>query len=117
MDMARAMEINPKLLDPKFKYSWVLDEKKAQVVFRGEDMGYETAKVSEHPQLKDDPRVGADGTFRLGDLVLMRCPKEKYEVREKDRMDRNKKRVAAIKEEFHAEGARLGVPTYEDPNP
>lgn len=110
--------------DKKFNYRWVLDDSKhgsKNLTKRQIVQGYKTVKVSDldGKKLAGDPRVALDGTIRVGDSILMKCPIDKYTQRRKEVNERNntKKVVRQIADEFHSEGARLGMQTFEDPTP
>ena len=119
-DTDKAMRIDPKLLDPKFKYTWVLDETKTMVGFRTD--GYSIVKgtdpdVSKLKEL-NDPRISSlDGNIRVGDSVLMRRPKEEADAEDKERREKQKNSVRAIRENFHAQAASLGVPSFDEDKP
>lgn len=117
-DMDLAMRIPADKLDPKYKYTWVMDETKTQTVFRMQ--GYEIVKTQDQDgqALKDDPRASqGDGKIRVGDAILMRVPKEVAEKRDQERRQKLAGRVPAIKEDFHSEVANLGIESFEDDKP
>ena len=110
--------------DPKFNYRWVLDDDKfgsknltkKQVV-----QGYKAVKVTDvdGKKLAGDPRIKLDGTIRVGDSVLMKCPIARYKERRREVTQRSdhKRVVRQIAANFHSEGASLGIQTFEDPTP
>jgi hypothetical protein len=110
--------------DPKYNYRWVLDDAKfgsKNLTKRQVVQGYQAVKVSDTDgkKLSSDPRVALDGTIRVGDSILMKCPIANYKKRRHEIAIRSdhKRVVRQIAEEFHSEGARLGLPTFEDPTP
>ncbi len=110
--------------DPKFNYRWVLDDAKfgsKNLTRRQVIQGYKVVKISDPDgkKLASDPRVALDGTIRVGDSILMKCPIADFKKRRREIAikSNHKNVVRQIAEEFHSEGARLGVPTFEDPTP
>jgi hypothetical protein len=53
-----------------------------------------------------------DGTFQLGDLILMEIDSDSYDYYLQDNIERSDALVRAAKEEFQAEAAKKGVPTF-----
>jgi len=110
--------------DPKFNYRWVLDDNKfgsKNLTKRQVVQHYKPVKVSDTDgkKLDKDPRIAADGTIRVGDSILMKCPIDEFNKRRKAvklRSD-HKRVVRQIAEDFHSEGASLGIATFEDPTP
>ncbi len=73
--------------------------------------GWET--VSDKKQIKT-LSGSLDSTHTIGDLVLARMPKEKYEkiMREKKELGDSRRKIT--KERFREEGRALGVKTFDD---
>lgn len=111
-DMDLALQISEKVKDKRFHYSWVLDERKSLTIAKMKD--YQAVLATDHEGLKDDPRKGVDGQIRVGDLVLMRCPRASYEARQKEQVARTRRAFSSIKEGFHAQAAALQIPSFED---
>jgi len=69
----------------------------------------------------DDPKMHRwsangrkeDGTFQLGDLILMDIDSDSYEFYLQDNIERSDALVRAAKEDFQAEAAKKGVPTFQ----
>lgn len=116
MDTDKATQVPKEWKDPKFEYTWVLDEVKTRTVYQLE--GYEavTATSKEGQKFKEagDPRIAQDGNIRVGDVLLMRFPVEKKRAREKEAMARQRGAIPSIKQGFHAEAAHLGIQSFED---
>lgn len=118
-DMDKAMHVPEDWKDPKYHYSWVTDDKKMQTEVKFDGYKHVKATDEDGKRFKDaeDPRVGIDGKIRIGDAILMKCPRSLVE----DRKSVHKKRydykamVRAVAEDFHSGAAALGVPSYEDP--
>lgn len=61
--------------------------------------------------------VKPDGSKVIGDLILMEMPIERWKMFERLRLERQKDAstiASRIAEEFHEEGRRAGVETFED---
>ena len=116
-DYDQAFRIPDNMRDANFVYRWVLDDPKVMTVRKMQ--GYAAVKVGDQDGqvFKEDPRLQADGTIRVGDDVLMRCPKAKYEERERERRQKNTRKLAAIKEDYHEATAGPGISTFEDNRP
>lgn len=80
---------------------------------RLEWMGYEV--VHDDPK---NPRVTAtglreDGTYVLGDVILMHIDKEIYEFLESENARRARELVEGAKSDFVTDAQKEGVPTFE----
>jgi hypothetical protein len=53
-----------------------------------------------------------DGTFQLGDLILMEIDSDSYDYYLQDNIERSDALVRAAKEDFRAEASKQGVPTF-----
>ena len=104
-------------------YAWVLDERKhgqssSMQQIMAQAKGYETVKVSDEDGKKfalGTLRQGADGLVRVGDLVLMSCPREEYEKRkaEQDLKSNPYRALQNKKEEFNEAAAEAGIKPLE----
>lgn len=56
-----------------------------------------------------------DGTFVIGDVILMSCPQEVYEFHMLDVEERSEAQISASVEQFKTTAAAAGVPTFEPP--
>lgn len=54
-----------------------------------------------------------DGTYKIGDVMLMACPDEVYEFLQLDVSERHEDLVRGVSETFKANAEELGVPTFE----
>jgi len=115
-DMDLALRIEESKKDPNKVYSWVRDDKLEY--HAAQARGYERVLVSqEGDRFKDDFRgKGVDGLVRVGDLVLMSCPRDMVEARNKERADRSNphKQLMNVKEGFKDAAAAAGIRTVED---
>lgn len=97
------------------RYAWVLDHKNMMSRMKGRN--YETVKLSDTDGIhfKGDHRAGVDGLVRVGDCILMSCPEEDVQKREKSNAKRSgKAAVRGVFEEFHEAAAGQGVRSFED---
>ncbi len=58
--------------------------------------GYTPEKATSGPGVRQD----SSGNRQAGDLVLMSCPEEEFQRREKERIEKEKRRVRATDEAF-----------------
>ena len=54
-----------------------------------------------------------DGTYIMGDVILMEIDKELYEYFKDENLERAENLIASAKEDFIGESAKQGVPTFE----
>ena len=78
-DISSALELDPRTTDPNMHYRWVRNDPLR--ITKARLKGYDIVKAS-----KDGPSpvvsVGdaADGTIRVGDVILMACSKAQHEL-------------------------------------
>jgi len=114
-DFDEILKLQQDKMDKRFEYRWCLDDKK-NMVKRNAD-GYVKVFLSEETKWKDDPRANTvDGLVRVGDLILMKCPKEKVAERRRARIAKADpgNAYAAVKEEFRQAATKAGVATVEE---
>lgn len=94
--------------DPNFVYRWLnthkqnLETKKAR--------GWEIVQDKNIKTLS-----GSDGsTHQIGDLILARMPREKYERMMEEKRRLGESRREGVRRRFREEGLRLGVKTFEE---
>ncbi len=94
--------------DPKFSYRWLnthkqnLETKKAR--------GWEVVNDPKIKTLSGTP----DSTHHIGDMVLARMPKERYDKMMKSKKETGDARRKRAKEEFREEGKVVGVPVFDE---
>jgi hypothetical protein len=119
-DMDDIMKIKEEAKQKGFHYSWVADhgDKDKTQMIKAQARGYVPVKVSdiEGEHFKGDVRVGVDGLMRVGDAILMKCPDERVESREKERQEQSNasRQAKLIKEEFNATCRASGVQPLEE---
>jgi hypothetical protein len=92
-DLGTLTELDPSTLDPGYVYRWV--HKLPLKVARAKAKGYELVKPSEEQILNvvgDSPEA-EDGTYTLGDVVLMRVKKLTESSTRRLRSFRRKRRL------------------------
>lgn len=116
-DTNQAMTIPKELMDPNYKYTWGAEEPRSRVEMQLD--GFVDVNVNDESGklMKGHPLVQADGKVRIGDAVLMRCKREDWEAKDKARVDKANDWVKKVREEYKAEGARLGVQAYTEDTP
>lgn len=116
-DTNQAMTIPKELMDPAYVYIWGAEEPRGRVEQQLD--GYEDVNINigTGDLLKGHPLVQADGKVRIGDAVLMRCKRERAEERLRTNALKASEWVKKVREEYKAEGARLGVQAYTEDTP
>lgn len=116
-DTNRAMQIPKELMDPNYVYTWGAEEPRSRVEMRLD--GYVDVNVNDETGklLKGHALEDKDGKIRLGDAVLMRVKREDWEKADKERVAKANDWVKKVREEYKAEGARLGIQAFEDSTP
>lgn len=122
-ELGTLLEIDPSLLDPKYTYRWV--HKSNLKIARQKARGYIIVNPAEEKILDaagESPEA-EDGTYTLGDVVLMKILKDEYRARrhaQKRKTDtrlkgpvRKFKRSAASKTD--RSGQRVEVITNKEP--
>lgn len=81
LELSSLVELDPSTLDPAYNYRWA--HKTPLKVARLRAKGYEIVKPEE-VEIKNavgDSPESEDGTYTVGDLVLMRCKKQIHRAR------------------------------------
>lgn len=76
-DISSALELDPKTTDPNMHYRWVRNDPLR--ITKARLKGYEVVKASKDgptPMVSVDD--AADGTIRVGDVILMACTKAQH---------------------------------------
>ncbi len=75
-------------------------------------LGFEYVRDDPKKPLWDANGRKEDGTFQLGDLILMHLDSDSYDYYLQDNIERSDALRRSAKEEFQAEAAKAGVPTF-----
>lgn len=104
-DLASVQTLDPNTKDPDRHYRWVRttarDDDGSISVRQKQLMGYEIEHIRPGgPMTIAKPDSTSDGSIRMGDLVLMSCPKALQQEREKENFHFNERRITASSETF-----------------
>lgn len=108
--------------DPNIHYFWADKNDDGELV-RLDFLEYFIVK---EPKAKEvlagtaTPKVRAaglreDGTYIIGDVILMGCPMEIYEFHMMDVEERSEAQIAASVEQFKSSAQQRGIPTFDVP--
>lgn len=106
--------------NPNMHYFWAPKDDSGEIV-RLNILGYQ---IYREPNAKDvlagkaEPQIRAnglreDGTYVIGDVILMEVEKEVYDILLEEPTRLNDAMKASATEEFKNEAAKQGVPTFE----
>ena len=102
--------------DPNIAVRWVRND--PHDISLHEWMGFKFAK--DNPKLPKEQRrfqttvqLREDGTYILGDVILMEIARDDYEFYINEGIQRSRDLVHAGKRAFRTEAAKLDVPTFE----
>lgn len=90
--------------DPDYHYRFIRDDRMR--LSRARLQGYEPVEEGSIELLMQGSGA-ADGTIRVGDTILMACPRERYEKRRKRSQDLSEARLSAPKEQAIEKAERL----------
>ena len=94
--------------DPAFEYRWLnthkqnLEMKKAR--------GWEVVNDAKIKSFSGTP----DSSHQIGDMLLARMPKEKYDTMMKNKRDFGDARRKSVKKQYAEEGRIIGIPTFDE---
>ncbi len=117
------MTVDPFMIpspDPTRHYRWLSDNPRRLSMWLrsyGTVSGYalEPAANCEKLGLPESYGQKATGRIVMGDNILASVPLEEFHQRQRDNIDAQLERLAAVKEEFHAQGEMLpGIRTFEE---
>lgn len=106
------LDLDKSTLDPNFEYRFVY--KSNTRIARTKAKGY--VKVDPDQEeitntVGDKLEVDADGFYAVGDTVLMKCRREKFEARKERDVDLTNSRLKAAKRKFKREARAAGTTT------
>lgn len=99
-DLGSLSQLDSRTLNPKFVYRFV--HKSSLKVARAKARGYVIVKPEEETILNavgDSPEA-EDGTYTIGDVVLMKCPKDVHRARRHHTKRKTDARLGAQKKKF-----------------
>jgi hypothetical protein len=122
-EYSQATDLDKSLLDPNFEYRWV--NKSPLKVARKRTMGYRIVDpaTEEILNILGDAPEAADGTYTIGDVVLMKIPKLEHRARRVASKQKTDKRLKgpvrkfkkAALEKGSQRGEQIEVITRKDP--
>jgi phage portal protein BeeE len=118
---ARLGESKLKVVGEKGKHYFFADKNDNGEMIRLESVGY---AIVREPNAKKvlagemKPKIQAsglreDGTYVIGDVMLMECSDELYEFMQLDIEERHAALINSATEDFRSEAAKTGVPTFD----
>lgn len=123
-DLRSIQQLDPRTLDPNRHYRWVRtvarDDDGSISVRQKEMIGYEIERDREGgPKTMAKSDKTGDGSIRMGDLVLMSCPKVLRQGRETENLHFNERRISANSENLRSRvkgqrGAKLVGDEHEE---
>lgn len=123
-ELATLTDLDQSLLDPNFTYRWV--HKSGLKIGRQRARGYVIVKPSEEEILNaaGEAPEAADGTYTIGDVVLMKIKKIDHRARRHAQKRKTDKRLKGPVRKFKREarsktdraGQRVEVITTKDPH-
>lgn len=114
-DLESMFTLDPATMDPEMSYKFVREDKMR--IARHKMRGYrvvltDTDKVRPYVDFDDH----GDGAIRVGDCILMQCPRDKAEARKRSNERLATERLAAPKKKFEQAAKKRGVRTIQDPD-
>ena len=110
--------------DPKLHYFWAHRTDDAQLI-QFETNGYWVVREKNAKEVlagKAKPAITAsglreDGTYVIGDVILMACTMEVYEFLMLDQDEQMAEMKRAAKDDFRVEAEKVGAPVFEFDSP
>lgn len=112
VDTEDALNLVQESLDPEFHYRWVHD--RGQRAARMQAKGYSPVLEDEGVQTMITPDAGGDGKIRIGDLVLWKIRKSRYNANREELARFTRSRLAAPKSSFKKKARKAGYSPTED---
>lgn len=98
--------------DPSKAYYWARKDSTAELSrlqFKGFEIVHDDVKS---PKIQAAGRQ-LDGTYIMGDVILMHIDKELYEFFKDENLEKGENRLTQAEQDFIGEAAKQGVPTFE----
>lgn len=105
-DMLDVQKLDPATIDPDRHYRWTALGK----VESRKRLGYIVEMKREGgPRTLIESDATADGTIRFGDTVLMSCPRDHRQAREREVQTFNERRLRSTVDQANERAAKIGV--------
>jgi hypothetical protein len=106
--------------NPNLHYFWAPKDDDVEMV-RLDYLGYHIVRCDNAKEIlagKAESKLQAaglreDGTYTIGDVILMACPLEVYEFHMMDVEERSEAQIAAPIEQFRTAATQSGIPVFE----
>jgi len=104
---------------PGVHYFWACKTDDNEMI-RLDTLGYSIVRESDPLAVKSGKKKGEveaqglkdDGTYTIGDVILMQCAQEDYEFFLLDTEERHSNMINAVAQEFRDSAEKQGVPTF-----
>lgn len=107
-DLGTQLELDPSTLDPAYVYRWV--RKVPLKMARQKVKGYEIVVPADDEGIRNvfgDSPEAEDGTYTMGDVVLMRCKKQSHKARRHAVKRRTDQRLRGPEKKFRRESDEI----------
>lgn len=111
---ATFLELEDDTMDPERHYRWVRADSNNSSVVRHKVLGYQLETKEGEVKTKATPDDRGDSAIAIGDLVLMSCPKEVYEDRQRRNFSRREEILASTAAETKQRAKEKGIKLIED---
>lgn len=98
---------------PGVHYFWAAKDDDAEMIrLKGDEYSIVKEKDPQKPEITA-AGLREDGTYQIGDVILMQCPEEKYQEHLLDVEMRAEELISGAIEDFRSEQEQRGVPVFE----
>ncbi len=111
---ATFLELEDETMDPEKHYRWVRADANNSSVVRHKVLGYELETKEGDVKTKATPDNRGDSAIAIGDLVLMSCPKDVFEARQKRNFARREEILASTTAETERRAKEKGITLIHD---
>lgn len=105
-DVGSMLELDPESMDSTKNYRFVRED--PMRIARHRMKGYKLSSKADGPTCFAESDDRGDDVIRVGDTVLMECPKEQYEERQKAKRDLATNRLSGPKKKVEDLADRVG---------
>lgn len=108
------LELEEDSLDEDKKYRWVRVGPNDTSAMKHKQLGYDYEEEDGDVRTKATPDNKGDGKISIGDLVLMSCPKDVWERRQRENFARREELLASTSAETEARAKEKGIKLIRD---
>jgi hypothetical protein len=112
MDIEDILMVDPSTLDPSLHYRFV--QERPRNLARRKIQGYEPVLRTESGVkliYEEEGKGSADDLIRVGDTILMACPKDRYKARRSQLAKLTRLRLGSAEDQFKSRAQKKGVRT------